>query len=180
MRGFAKVACVLFLLGVLLVPEVGSADPDAAGVTAQLTYISGPPGNRLYRFDYTVENFTLEPFIWGFVVFFDADGQDRSDFVSYTYPSGWEDIFVYSEPEGGGAWSVEWDGGYDHPNPIYPGESLNGFSVTFVWKDLDVCPGSQEFEVWNSTVFEGTTVVILTGPTGFENTSWGCIKNAFR
>lgn len=179
MKHLAIAACLLMVLGILAVPKISLAGPIDAGVTGTLTYIDGPPGNMTYRFDYTVDNFSLEPYIWGFVVFFDKDG-DLTDLVSYASPAGWEDVFVYPEPEGGGPWSIEWDGGAEHPNPIYPGESLGGFSVTFIWKDLATSPGPQEFEVWNGHAFDGTTVVVPAGPTPVLDSSWGRIKNLFK
>jgi len=180
MKHFAKAACLLLVFGILAIPQIACGGPIDAGVTATLTYIDGPPGNATYRFDYTVDNFSLEPYIWGFVVFFNEDFQDFSDFVSYAWPTGWEDVFVLPEPPEGGPWSVEWDGGYEHPNPIYPGESLEGFSVTFIWTDFETVPGPQSFEVWNGHAFDGTTVVVPSGPTGVQEVSWGRIKNLFR
>jgi len=180
MKHLAKVACLMMILGMLCAPGISLAGPIDAGVTATYHYLGGPPGNMLYRMDYTVDNFSLEPYIWGFLVFFNEDGRDLTDFVSVEFPTGWEEVFVLPEPEAGGPWSVEWDGGMAHPNPIYPGESLGGFSVTFIWKDLATNPGPQGFEVWNGHAFDGITVVVPGGPTGVTETSWGRIKSTFK
>jgi len=179
MSQFAKVACAFLFLAILVLPVEAIASP-LAGVTATLTYVDGPPGNATYRFDYAVENFSLEPYIWGFMVFFNSDAIDRSDLISYEYPTGWEEVFVLPEPPEGGPWSVEWDGGPEHPNPVYPGLTLGGFSITFIWKEIDFTPGPQAFEVWNGEAYDGMTVVIPSGPIGVEPTTWGNIKNLFR
>jgi hypothetical protein len=179
MKEIAKAACLFFLLGILILPDVAFAGPPAV-VTGTLTYVEGLPGNRTYRFDYAVENISLQPYIWGFIVFFNEDGLDHSDFVSYAYPTGWEIVSILPEDPEGGPWSVEWDGGYEHPNPILPGQTLTGFSVTFIWKDLQVCPGPQIYEVWNTEAYDGITTVVNSGPTGLEKTSWGRIKSMFK
>jgi hypothetical protein len=180
MRHFAKVTSLVLplLLGLFLLPGLGQADSPPATVTAYLTYLEGPPGNATYLFEYTIENISLTPNISGFVIHFDADGLDRSDFVSYTYPSGWDDVFVTPEAPNG-SWAVEWDE-LMGTNRIDPGESLNGFSVTFVWNDPVATPGPQGFEVWDGGAYYGETEVIPTNPTATENTSWGAIKCLFR
>lgn len=180
MKHLVNAACLLLVVGILAVPHIALGGPIDAGVTATLTYVDGPPGNATYRFDYTVDNFSLEPYIWGLMVFFNENPPNFAHFVSYAAPTGWEDVNVFAEPEGGGPWSVEWDGGFEHPNPIYPGESLEGFSVTFVWTDFNTTPGPQSFEVWNGHAFDGTTVVVPSGPTGVNEVSWGRIKTLFR
>ena len=179
MKKLAKAACLFLLLGIMILPNVVFANPPAV-VTATLTYLGGDLGNRTFRFDYSVENLTLQPYIWGFIVFFNEDGLDHSDFISYAYPLGWEIVSVFPEEPGGSPWSVEWDGGYEHPNPILPGASLDGFSVTFIWKDIYDSPGPQIFEVWDTEAYDGTTTVVPSGPTRLENTSWGRIKSTFK
>jgi hypothetical protein len=180
MRHFAKATSLLLplLLGLFLIPGVAVADSPPATVTAYLTYLEGPPGNETYLFEYTIENISLTPNIVGFVIHFDDDGLNRSDYVSHTYPAGWDDVFVLPEAPGG-AWSVEWNDLFIS-NPILPGESKNGFSVTFVWSDPDATPGIQGFEVWNGSAHYGETEVIPTNPTSTEATSWGTIKSLFR
>ncbi len=146
------------LLGLFLIPTVASAGPgpQAADVTANLEYLGGPPGSQVYRFDYTIENVSVEPDLAGWVIFFDTDGQARSDFQSYAYPPGWDDVFVLPEAPDG-SWNVEWNT-FDSAIPV--GGSLDGFSVTFVWNDPYSIPGTQYFEVWNGGAHEGGTTVI--------------------
>ncbi len=180
MRALANAACLclVLVLGLSLLPQPAVAGPEAATVTASLVYVGGPLENRTFRFDYTVTNNTIEPSISGFIIFFDADGQNRADFVSYAAPVYWEDVFV--TPEGpDGSWNVEWDEltGVDR---IEPGESHNGFSVTFTWNDPFSYPGSQEFEVWNGGAYDGMTIWVPGGPTGASTTSWSRIKDLFR
>ena len=179
MRHFAKATYLLFALclGLFLVPGVAPAGPPEALVTGYLTYLEGPPGNETFLFEYTIENVSLEPSISGFVIHFDDDGLARSDFVSYTYPTAWDDVFVTPEA-GNGAWAVEWNEPYG-TNRILPGETKNGFSVTFIWNDGDATPGSQGFEVWNGGAYYGETEVIHTNPTPTETTTWGAIKALF-
>jgi len=180
MRELAKATYFFLplLVGLFFLPSVVSAEDPQANVTGYLTYLEGPPGDKTYLFEYVVENVSLEPNISGFVIHFDDDGLNRSDYISQTYPEGWDDVFV--TPEGpGGAWSVEWNelGG---THRIDPGESLNGFSVTFKWYDTEATPGPQQFEVWNGEAYTGTTEVIPTSPTPVESASWGAIKCLFR
>jgi len=180
MRAFANVACLclVLVLGLSLLPQPAVAGPAAATVTASLVYVGGPLENRTFRFDYTVTNNSLEPSIGGFIIFFDADGLNRADFVSYTAPTYWEDVFV--TPEGpDGSWNVEWDEltGVDR---ILPGDSHNGFSVTFTWNDPYSYPGSQGFEVWNGEAFDGETIWVPGGPTGVNTATWSHIKDLFR
>ncbi len=180
MRVLANVACLCLVLvfGLSLLPQPAVAGPAAATVTASLVYVEGPIENRTFRFDYTITNNSLEPSIGGFIIFFDADGLNRADFVSYTAPSYWEDVFV--TPEGpDGSWNVEWDelSGMDR---ILPGESHNGFSVTFTWNDPYSYPGVQQFEVWNGEAFDGETIWVPGGPTNVVATTWSKIKDLFR
>lgn len=143
---------------VLLLPAMALAAPSVVNVTATLDFLGGSPGNQVYRFNYSVENLDVQPALAGFIVFFDSDGLGRSDFVEYTYPAGWEDIFVF--PEGpDGAWNVEWDEIFG-TNRILPGGTLDGFSVTFTWNDPTSLPGPQHFEAWNGEAHDGYTVVI--------------------
>ena len=128
-------------------------------VTATLEYLGGVPGNQTFRFDYTVENVDIQPAAAGFIVFFDADNVDRADFVSFTAPSGWEEVSVYPETPPDAFWNVEWDELFG-TNRILPGTSLGGFSVTFTWKDPIALPGSQFFEAWNGEAHEGYTTVV--------------------
>ncbi len=176
MRHFAK--ALSLVLGLFLIVGVAAADSPPAAVTAYLTYVEGPPGNETYTFAYTIENFSLTPSISGFVVHFDDDGLNRSDFISYTNPTGWDDVFVTPE-SGSGSWSVEWDELFG-TNRILPGETKNGFSVTFTWNDSLSTPGPQGFEAWNGSAYYGETEVIPTNPTSTESTSWGAIKCLFR
>ena len=145
-------------LGLLLLPALVAAGPSAVNATGTLNYLGGSPGNQTYRFDYALENIDVQPALAGFVVFFDNDGGNRSDFVSYEAPAGWEDVFVV--PEGpDGSWNIEWDELYG-TNRILPGEILEGFSVTFTWNDPNSQPNSQFFEAWNGEAHEAYTVVV--------------------
>ncbi|UCF79685.1 MAG: T9SS type A sorting domain-containing protein, partial [Candidatus Eiseniibacteriota bacterium] len=154
----AALASVPVLLGLFLLPAVATAGPgpDAAKVTANLEYLGGPPGSQLYRFDYTVENVSVEPDLAGWIVFFDSDGLARSDYDSHSWPTGWDDTFVLPEAPDG-SWNVEWN---TFGNSIPIGGSLGGFSVTFVWNDPYSVPNVQYFEVWNGGAHEGGTTVI--------------------
>ncbi|MFH0777136.1 MAG: hypothetical protein V2A71_00760 [Candidatus Eisenbacteria bacterium] len=180
MRGFAKVsvAALLLVLGVVVASSVALSDTPAVEVTARLYYLGGSPGNEMYRFDYTVDNISLEPAVAGFIVFFDQEGFNYTDYVSHSYPEGWEENFV--TPEGpDGSWNVEWDelsGLYR----ILPGEAKNAFSVVFMWYNPTAPPGPQHFEAWNGFPYEGTTTVIPGGQTGTELSSWGKIKGLFK
>jgi len=88
-------------LGLLLLPALVAAGPSAVNATGTLNYLGGSPGNQTYRFDYALENIDVQPALAGFIVFFDNDGGNRSDFVSYEAPAGWEDVFVVPEgPDG--------------------------------------------------------------------------------
>ncbi len=147
---------VPLLLGLFLVPVVATAGPQPANVVATLEYLGGPPGAQIYRFDYEVENVSVEPDLAGFVVFFDADGLARSDFQSFTFPEGWDDVFVVPEAPDG-SWSVEWNTFF---NAIPLGGTLSGFSVTFLWNDPYSIPGAQNFQVWNGGAHEGGTTII--------------------
>jgi len=145
-------------LGLLLLPALVAAGPSAVNATGTLNYLGGSPGNQTYRFDYALENIDVQPALAGFIVFFDNDGGNRSDFVSYEAPAGWEDVFVV--PEGpDGSWNIEWDELYG-TNRILPGEILEGFSVTFTWNDPNSQPNSQFFEAWNGEAHEAYTVVV--------------------
>jgi len=146
-------------LCLLLLPALALAAPSMVNVTATLEYLGGVPGNQTFRLDYTVENIDIDPSIAGFIVFFDADNVDRADFISYTAPSGWEEVSVYPETPPDAFWNVEWDELYG-TNRILPGTSLGGFSVTFTWKDPIALPGSQFFEAWNGEAHEGYTTVV--------------------
>ncbi|MBN1505151.1 MAG: hypothetical protein JW952_08835 [Candidatus Eisenbacteria bacterium] len=174
----AAYVCLVLVFGLSLVPQPAVAGPAAATVTASLVYVEGPIENRTFRFDYTITNNSIEPSISGFIVFFDADGLNRANFLSYTAPTYWDDVFVTPEAPDG-SWNVEWDelSGTDR---IEPGESHNGFSVTFQWNDPYNYPGSQEFEVWNGGAYEGETIWVPGGPTNAQLATWGRIKELFR
>ena len=160
MRGCASVIPVLVpvFLGLLLLPALVAAGPSLVNVTATLNYLGGTPGNQTFRFDYSVENVGVEPSLAGFIVFFDNDALNRTDFVSYTVPAGWEEVFVTPEAPGG-SWNCEWDELFG-TNRILPGEILEGFSITFTWNDPNALPSSQFFEAWNGVVHEGYTVIV--------------------
>ncbi len=180
MRSFVTAAslCLLVTLGLALVPVSATAAPEAATVIARLYYVGGPIEDRTFRFDYTITNNSLEPEIAGFVVFFNSDALDRATFVSETSPMYWDDVFVTPKAPDG-SWNVEWNEIYGM-NRILPGNSLNGFSVTFQWNDPFNYPGPQPFEVWNGEAYDGVTEVIPSGPTATESVSWGRIKGLFR
>ncbi|MCX5800003.1 MAG: T9SS type A sorting domain-containing protein [Candidatus Eisenbacteria bacterium] len=160
MRACANVFCVVLsvFLGILLLPTLVAASPSVVNATAALNYVGGEPGNQTYRLDYTVENVDVQPSLSGFVVFFDSDGLNRSDFVSYEAPAGWEDVFVTPEAPDG-SWNLEWDELYG-TNRILPGGTLGGFSITFTWNDPNSLPSVQFFEAWNGDAHEGYTVVV--------------------
>ena len=142
----------------LLLPTMAMAMPSAVSVTATLNYVSGPPGSQVFRFDYSITNADVTPNLGGFIVFFDSDGLNRTDFVEYATPYSWDDVFVF--PEGADhAWNVEWDE-LAGVNRIEPGSTLGGFSVTFLWNDPTCLPGPQFFEAWNGEAHEGTTTVV--------------------
>lgn len=142
----------------LFLPASAQAAPSAVNVTATLSYLSGPPGSQVFRFDYSITNLDVTPNLAGFIVFFDSDGLNRADFVEYATPYSWDDVFVF--PEGPDhAWNVEWDE-LAGLNRIEPGSTLGGFSVTFTWNDPNCLPGCQFFEAWNGEAHEGTTTVI--------------------
>jgi len=169
-EGVMRVLVPVFL-GLLLLPALVTAGPSAVNVTGTFSYLGGPPGNQIYRFDYAVENIDVQPALAGLVVFFDSDGGNRADFVSYVAPAGWEDVFVV--PEGpDGSWNIEWDELYG-TNRVLPGEILEGFSVTFTWNDPNTLPGSQFFEAWNGEAHEGYTVVVPG--SGFQGSIEGTV-----
>jgi len=158
MNRTAKVSLVVLPILLLLLPALAVAMPSAVTVDGTLNYVSGPPGSQVFRFDYSITNLDVQPNLSGFIVFFDSDGLNRADFMEYTTPYSWDDVFVF--PEGGDhAWNIEWDE-IAGLNRIEPGSTLGGFSVTFLWSDPNSLPGPQYFEAWNGEAHEGTTTVI--------------------
>ena len=155
----AAIAVLILAASLLCACEVCALEIGETHAT--LTYLGGTPGNELYRYDYKVVNNSLEPAAWGFLIFFDSDGVnflgDRSDFVSVGSPASW-DPDVYEDPDPA-PWFIEWIN-TDYTNPIMPGNFLEGFSVTFLWKDLVCCPDVQHFEIMNGGAYSGQTVVV--------------------
>jgi len=160
MKDCASVVRFVFplLAGLLLLPCLVSASPSVVNVTATLDFLGGTPGNQTFRYTYSVENLDVLPSLAGFIVFFDPEGLNRSNFVSYEAPAGWEDVFVIPEAPNG-AWNIEWDELYG-TNRILPGQTLSGFSVTFTWNDPNTIPGPQFFEAWNGEAHDGTTNIV--------------------
>lgn len=164
----------ILLLALLCLAVPGLASAQDAVLEAELTYLGpGPSGSSIYRYDYSLTNVAVEPFIIELFVFFDSDPDsgvlflgDITDFDepglgfsgSTGAPAGWvADVWEDPDPA---PWVV------DFFNPagdarVFPGETLDGFSVTFLWKGSGT-PGVQYFEALDGYAHEGTTIVITT------------------
>ena len=136
--------------------------PESA-VTSTLVYMGGEPGNEMYRYDFKVRNIAVPPAIQTVLIFFDSDpvtGEfmgDNSDLIEIQSPANWEGTaFVDPDPA---PWFVEWMT-FSGPDRIFPGQNLEGFSVTFIWKDPETTPGRRFFEAMNGIVYEGQTIIV--------------------
>jgi hypothetical protein len=138
-----------------------------ASLSATLTYVGpGPGSTSIYRYDYSLTNNAVTPSIIELFVFFDTDGVsfsgDNADFNntigfsgSTTSAPGWDPTVI--EDADPNPWMVDFfNSGLD--NTIEPGETLSGFSVTFLWKGAGL-PGAQFFEAINGFAHEGTSVL---------------------
>ena len=161
----------LVLVCALMFGLAGAAFAQDATLEAELTYVGPGPasGTTIYRYDYTLTNNSVTPLIIELLVFFDSDPDsgvlflgDNSDFGNTggfvgtaTGPSGWTaDVFEDPDPS---PWLVDFFNASGN-NAIAPGETLSGFSVTFLYKGSGV-PGEQFFEAINGYAHEGKSVV---------------------
>ncbi len=156
----------LFLLaGALLFTAVPARAQDAI-VTGTLNYVSGLPGNEVYRYDYTLENVSVTPAVQTLLVFFDSnpatqifDGSDDADFISATGPSvDWEVTpIVPTDPD---AWYVEFANFTSLG--AEPGDVISGFSVEFRWKNPNTLPPCEQFfEAINGRAHEGVSSTLI-------------------
>jgi len=159
----------LALLVLLALPGLASAQD--ASLDATLTYLGpGPGSTSIYRYDYSLTNNSITPDVLELLVFFDSDPDsgivflgDNTDFNntsgfsgSASGPSGWTaDVFEDPDPN---PWVVDFFNG-SGSNPVLPGQTLSGFSVTFLWKGAGT-PGDQFFEALDGYAHEGRTTVI--------------------
>jgi hypothetical protein len=136
--------------------------PESA-VTSTLVYMGGEPGNQIYRYDFKVRNIAVPPAIQTVLIFFDSDpvtGEfmgDKSDLVEIQSPANWEGT-AFADPDPA-PWFVEWIT-FSGPDRIFPGNDLEGFSITFTWKDPETTPGRRFFEAMNGVVYEGQTIIV--------------------
>jgi hypothetical protein len=160
-RALFALACVFSLA----LPVTALAQD--ASLSATLTYVGpGPGSTSIYRYDYSLTNNAVTPSIIELFVFFDTDGVsftgDNSDFnntIGFTGTTtsapGWTPT-VIEDPDPN-PWFVDFfNAGLD--NTVEPGETLTGFSVTFLWKGAGL-PGAQFFEAINGFAHEGTSTI---------------------
>jgi hypothetical protein len=168
LRGTLIAAVSLALLTWLL-PTVAMAQD--ATLQATLTYVGpGPAETSIFRYDYTLTNNAVTPQIIELIVFFDSNPDNGVDFMgdltdfnntpgfsgSMTAPAGWiMDAFEDPDPN---PWAVD----FFTPtglNAIRPGQSISGFSVTFLWKGSGL-PGVQFYEALDGYAHEGQSTII--------------------
>jgi hypothetical protein len=170
-----RMLCAVTVLFSLFLTFAPAAQAQDATLDAVLSFVGpGPGGYDVYRYDYTLTNNAVSPAVIELLVFFDSDPDsgvlflgDVTDFDNSsglgfngatTSPAGWlTDVFEDPDPS---PWVVDFFN-FDGSNIVRPGESLAGFSVTFLWKGSGV-PGEQFFEAINGFAHEGKTTVIVS------------------
>jgi hypothetical protein len=155
----------------ILVALPGLAFAQDATLEATLTYVGPGPGTTsIYRYDYSLTNNAVTPSVIELLVFFDSDPDsgvvflgDNTDFNNTSGftgtasgPTGWTaDVFEDSDPN---PWVVDFFNA-SGSNAVLPGQTLSGFSVTFLWKGAGTL-GDQFFEALDGYAHEGRSTVI--------------------
>ncbi len=188
MSGRLGMPVLLCLVAAVLAISPVVASAQDATLDATLTYVGpGPDGASVYRYDYALTNNAVTPMVIELLVFFDSDPDsgyvftgDVSDFANtpgftgaVASPAGWvADVFEDPDPS---AWVVDFFN-FDGSNAIAPGETLDGFSVTFLWKGAGT-PGEQFFEALDGFAHEGrTTVTTVNFPPITGTVTSGCTQ----
>lgn len=168
LRGPLMAAVCLSLLCSVLPTLVSAQD---ATLQATLSYVGpGPSETSIFRYDYTLTNNAVTPRIIELIIFFDSNPDDPGDFLGdlsdfnntpefsgiLTAPEGWTmDAFEDPDPN---PWAVD----FFTPtglNSIAPGQSISGFSVTFLWKGSGL-PGVQFYEALDGWAHEGQSTIV--------------------
>jgi hypothetical protein len=177
-KKIAKLMLTSLLLVFLLVPVAISGATTISYEATDLTDTT--PGEDLWQYSYTVDDFLFNNMNYGFTIFFDyslyADLEDPPPYVN----SDW-DLLVW-QPDSG----IPDDGAYD-AFALADGASLaDPFTVSFVWLGIGA-PGAQSFDVYDTafdTVESGQTAPVpepgtillvgsgLLGLAGLRKKAW--------
>lgn len=114
---------------------------SAPGFATVITYQATQLGGTTWRYDYSVDNDTLEVPIEEFTIFFGL-GQ-YANLTSLSMPDGWDGFIAQPDP------LLPDDGFIDllaSSSGVLPGLSVNGFSIVFDWL-LEGTPGAQRFDI---------------------------------
>ena len=140
MKRFLGIAAALLLAACMI----------QAANAATIGYTATPLGGDRWQYDYTITN-TLADDILAFSIWFDYGKYENLELVSA--PADW-DVAV-TEPEL--QWGTENYGEFFAflNTPLVPGGFMSGFAVSFDWKGEQRIPGSQYFEMYDSSLPDG-------------------------
>lgn len=138
---------------------VGTLCP--ADTIVDITYEAADLGAGRWEYTYDVTNHALTIKIEEFTIWFDFGSYEGLTVTTPNPPAGdWDELVIQPEP------LFSDDGFYDalvwnEANAIDPGETVEGFSVSFDWLGIGD-PGPQSFEIIDPDTFEtvhtGTTI----------------------
>lgn len=150
------------LVALLVLSNVGFA--GLTGISYTVEYIA----ENQWGYNYAVSNLELMEGIEQFTIWFDYSQYESLQIASDTVLDTAWDQLVWQPNE-----TLLNNGGFDALALIAPialGESVSGFSVSFVWKGIDK-PGSQYYEIVNpnnlSEVFDSGFTVLIPEPVSF-------------
>lgn len=106
-----------------------------------ITYQATQVGGTTWRYDYSVDNDTLETPLEEFTIFFGLD--QYANLSALTMAEGWDGFVAQPDP------LLPDDGFIDVlalSSGVLPGQGLSGFSIIFDWL-LEGTPGSQRFDI---------------------------------
>ena len=170
-----------FRLAMVLVVTVCAIQTADAAI---IEYTATNIGVDRWQYDYTIYNDSQIDIV-AFEIDFSFNGGPYSDLELLTWYSGrgwgaelWPEIIIGDKEVS--PWQLSGAADYEQPQPLLPGEKLEGYVVAFNWSGQGD-PGSQMFHLWGSdwTEFDtgwtsavspipepGTLVLLGTGVVG--------------
>ena len=136
------------------------------------------PGTNLWRYDYTVYNYTAPQPLSTVYTFFNSDNLAMdATLVSAAAPTGWTVAQVGPfDPD------FNWKERFRTTTSTYyiqAGQYLGGFSVEFTWTKAAL-PSAQNYDAVFSGGSESYVTMSPCPPVAVEETSWGNLKALYR
>ncbi|MBL8267485.1 PEP-CTERM sorting domain-containing protein [Steroidobacter sp.] len=144
--------------GLVAVLAMLCAAPSFATV---ITYQATQVGGTTWRYDYSVDNDSLDTPVEEFTLFFGLD--QYANLSALSAPEGWDGFIAQPDP------LLPDDGFIDVlalNSGVLPGQGLSGFSIIFDWL-LEGTPGAQRFDIIEPLSF----TVIESGFTTLATTA---------